>query len=133
MSSEYCAQMVAAYTAAREQLVALSSSLSGCIESLPIAMGYTDKMIVNGITIDKGKLKQVSISLDKLKDAFETVIGECDGKIAEWQAALEAALKAEAEAALAAAAAAQASSNSVIGGLVAGGLMSTGGAVHHLR
>ena len=67
-------------------------------------MGYTDKMIINGVTIDKGKLKQVSISLDKLNDAFETVISECDAKIAEWQAAYEEALKAEEAARLAAAA-----------------------------
>ena len=132
MSSEYCAQMVAAYTAARAQLVALSTSLSGCIESLPIAIEYTDKMIINGITIDKGKLKQVSISLDKLNDAFETVIGECDAKIADWQAAYEAALKEE-EAARLAAAAALVSDSSAVGGLVTGGLVSAGGAVHHLR
>lgn len=97
MNSAYYLSMMNKYESVKKQVSALYSYLGNCASLIEECVPVVGEIIFDGEPIDKGMLNDMSSKLEQLKGAFNTVIGECELKIATYEALYYTALKNEKE------------------------------------
>ena len=100
LSSAECQKMIDMYENIKKQILGLFSFLSDCAKTVDECKVYTDAIIIDDEPVDKGDLAQLTLALDGFKEAFNTVIGECESMISKYAGLKNEALKREAAALL---------------------------------
>ena len=99
MSSSECQAMIDKYQGIKAKILGLFDYLSECSSSIIECEPYLNEVNIDGEPIDKGKLGELSSTINGFKDAFSTIVAECESLIQKYTAMKAEALRREAEAA----------------------------------
>lgn len=95
MNSSYYLSLIQKYKKIITDVSSLYSYLDSSYGIVNSCIEKMEEITINGDSVDKGKLNNISTSLSELRNAFNTVIAECKSKIDTYEALYNAALLAE--------------------------------------
>lgn len=99
MSSSECQAMIDKYKGIKAQILGLFDYLGECSSSITECKPYLNEVNIDDEPVDKGKLDEWSSVVNGFKDAFSTIVAECESLIQKYTAMKAEALRREAEAA----------------------------------
>lgn len=101
LSSAECQKMIDMYESIKSQVLGLFGFLRDCSKNVEECKAYTDLIIIDDEPVDKGDLAELSLALEGFKEAFNTMVGECESMISMYAGLKAEALRREAAEALA--------------------------------
>lgn len=84
LSSADCRAKIAEFKTIKTELLGIIDGIDGYISEFSGISTYLEDLIVNGEPIDKEQLSNMSVSLEKIKGNFQSVVKECEQRIQEY-------------------------------------------------
>lgn len=92
ISSAECQMKIEELTDTKKQIMTLYDGLDECSSSLRKTTSYSDELIINGESVDCGKLDVISNTLSSLESNIDAMVAECDALIMKYEGLLVKAL-----------------------------------------
>lgn len=95
MGSSYYAGLIEKYKSVIQQISGLYGYLSTTQSTVKQCQASMEETQIAGESMDQGKLNDVASAITELRNAFNTIVAECQTKITEYTALYQQALAEE--------------------------------------